>query len=139
MDRTLLKTDLTRDEGLRLRPYQDTVGKLTIGVGRNLDDVGISEAEALVMLEADIDRSVTELNRHLPWLLDRPEPVQRALANMCFNLGWPRLSGFRNMLAALEAGAYDRAAGEALDSRWARQVGARAQRIAALIRTGEAA
>ena len=139
MDRGMLTTDLVRDEGMRLNPYTDTVGKVTIGVGRNLDDVGISEAEALRMLDADIDRSTAELKRNLPWLFERPEPVQRALVNMCFNLGWPRLSGFRNMLAALEAEDYPRAAAEALDSRWARQVGARAGRIAALIREGAAA
>lgn len=143
MDRGMLKTDLVRDlvrdEGMRLKPYTDTVGKVTIGVGRNLDDVGISETEALDMLDADIDRSIEDLERNLPWLFERPEPVQRALVNMCFNLGWPRLSGFRNMLAALEAGDYDRAAAEALDSRWARQVGARAERIAALFREGAVA
>ena len=143
MDRGMLKTDLVRDlvrdEGMRLKPYTDTVGKVTIGVGRNLDDVGISEDEALAMLDADIDRSMADLDRTLPWLFERPEPVRRALVNMCFNLGWPRLSGFRNMLDALEAGDYDRAAAEALDSRWARQVGARAERIAALFREGAVA
>ncbi len=139
MLKTDLVRDLVRDEGMRLKPYTDTVGKVTIGVGRNLDDVGISEAEALAMLDADIDRSMADLDRTLPWLFERPEPVQRALVNMCFNLGWPRLSGFRNMLAALEAGDYDRAAAEALDSRWARQVGARAERIAALFREGAVA
>jgi len=139
MLKTDLVRDLVRDEGMRLKPYTDTVGKVTIGVGRNLDDVGISETEALDMLDADIDRSIEDLERNLPWLFERPEPVQRALVNMCFNLGWPRLSGFRNMLAALEAGDYDRAAAEALDSRWARQVGARAERIAALFREGAVA
>jgi len=139
MDRGMLKTELVRDEGMRLKPYTDTVGKVTIGVGRNLDDVGISETEALDMLDADIDRSIEDLERNLPWLFERPEPVQRALVNMCFNLGWPRLSGFRKMLAALEAGDYDTAAAEALDSRWARQVGARAERIAALFREGAVA
>ena len=139
MLKTDLVRDLVRDEGMRLKPYTDTVGKVTIGVGRNLDDVGISEDEALAMLDADIDRSIADLDRTLPWLFERPEPVQRALVNMCFNLGWPRLSGFRNMLDALEAGDYDRAAAEALDSRWARQVGARAERIAALFREGAVA
>jgi len=135
IDRGLMKTDLVRDEGMRLHPYTDTVGKVTIGVGRNLDDVGISETEALAMLDADIDRSIEDLERNLPWLFERPEPVQRALVNMCFNLGWPRLSSFRKMLTALELNEYDRAAAEALNSRWARQVGARADRIAELIRT----
>lgn len=136
MDRGLLKTDLVRDEGMKLLPYTDTVGKVTIGVGRNLDDVGISETEALALLDADIDRAIEDLRRNVPWIFDRPEPVQRALVNMCFNLGWPRLSGFKKMWAHLELNEYDRAAAEALNSKWARQVGARARRLADLIREG---
>ena len=130
-----LLADLKRDEGRRLKPYRDSVGKLTIGWGRNLDDVGISEAEAEAMLEADIAVAEHELDRVLPWWRELPEPAQRALANMAFNLGMPRLLGFRRMLAALGARDFETAAAESLDSKWARQVGDRAQRIAALYRT----
>lgn len=133
-DRGALKTDLVRDEGMRLHPYRDTAGKLTVGVGRNLDDVGISETEALAMLDTDIDGAAADLDRNLPWLAGKPEPVRRALVNMCFNMGWPRLATFRRMLTALEMNEFDVAAIEALDSRWANQVGDRARRIAALIR-----
>ena len=136
MDRGLLKTDLVRDEGMKLLPYTDTVGKVTIGVGRNLDDVGISDTESLALLDADIDRAIEDLRRNVPWIFDRAEPVQRALVNMCFNLGWPRLSGFKKMWAHLELNEYDRAAAEALNSKWARQVGVRARRLADLIREG---
>ncbi len=132
-----IETDLIRDEGLRLKPYTDTVGKLTIGVGRNLDDVGISDAEARHLLRNDIMAAVRDLDRNIPWWRDLSEGRQRALLNMCFNMGWPTLSAFRKMLAALRTGDYDTAAAEALDSRWARQVGQRADRIAAaLIREG---
>lgn len=129
-----LKADLIRDEDLRLKPYRCTAGKLSIGVGRNLDDVGISEHEALMMLGNDIQWVIEDLDRNAPWWRRMPEPAQRALANMAYNLGWPKLSAFRNMLAALQAGNYETAADEALDSKWARQVGARADRIAALYR-----
>lgn len=134
MDRAKLIDDLTRDEGLRLKPYRDTVGKLTIGIGRNLDDVGITIDEAVVLLHGDIDRAVVDLDRALPWWRALDEPSARALANMAFNLGLPRLLGFRRMLAALERGDHASAAAEALNSQWADQVGSRAHRIAALIR-----
>ena len=133
-DRARLRAELVRDEGLRLRPYRCTAGALTIGVGRNLDDRGISRAEALAMLDADLAAVEGELDRRAPWWRGLPAPARRGLANMAFNLGWPRLSGFRRMLAALEAGEWDRAADEALDSRWAAQVGDRARRVAGMFR-----
>ncbi|MEQ9447682.1 MAG: lysozyme [Rhodospirillaceae bacterium] len=117
---------------MMLRAYRDPVGKLTIGVGRNIEDLGITEAEAFFLLAGDIRRVEGELDANTPWWRALPEAAQRGLANMCFNLGWPRLSGFQKMLAALEAGEFNRAAAEALHSRWARQVGARARRIADL-------
>lgn len=132
MNVELTRADLERDEGLRLKPYRDSIGKLTIGVGRNLDDKGISKEEAREMLETDIWDAVKDLDRNIPWWKDTPEPQQRGLINMCFNLGWPRLSKFTKMLDALKAGDGEKAAVEALDSNWAKQVGARAERIAKL-------
>ena len=129
-----VEQDLIRDEGMVLRPYSDSVGKMTIGIGRNLDDRGITEAEARYLARSDILGAVADLDRNVPWWRGLAEPRQRALVNMCFNVGWPRLSSFARMWAALEAGDYETAADEALDSKWARQVGARAERIAALIR-----
>lgn len=137
MRRADLRYDLIRDEGLRLLPYPDSVGKLTIGVGRNIEDRGITRDEAMYMLDTDIDAVVYELDRKFPWWRDLNEPRQRALANMAFNLGLPTLSGFAKMLQALKTQDYDRAADEALDSRWAKQVGQRARRIADTFRTGE--
>ena len=135
MQANVLKADLLRDEGLRLRMYKDTVGKWSIGVGRNLTDNGISTAEADVMLDNDVADVIQELDRNTPWWRAMPEPAQRALANMLFNMGWPRLSGFKMMLGALEAGDYGAAADHCLDSKWAGQVGRRATRIATLFRT----
>lgn len=131
-----MKDELRRDEGERLRPYRCTAGKLTIGVGRNLDDLGISREESGYLLENDIGRVMAELDRAVPWWRDLSEVRQRALVNMGFNLGVPRLALFKRMLAALHAGDYAGAATEALSSAWATQVGARAQRIAAMFREG---
>lgn len=130
-----LLADLERDEGKRNNPYLDTEGHLTIGIGRNLDALGVSDDEIELMLMNDLKWVVHALDSNLSWWRDMPEPHQRALANMCFNLGYPRLSGFKKMLAALQAGNGEDAATEALDSRWANQVGARAERIADLYRS----
>lgn len=131
-----LISDLVRDEGEKLKPYTDSVGKLTIGVGRNLDDVGISQSESRTMLENDIGKVCADLDRNIPEWRTWSEPRQRAIANMCFNLGWPRLSGFKDMLANMKAGNWQLAALDALDSKWAQQVGNRAVRIAAMLKEG---
>ncbi len=130
LDITQLKSDLKRDEGTRLKLYKDTAGKASIGTGRNLDDVGISPAEADLMLNNDIEGVIQTLDKAFPWWKTLSETRQRALANMCFNTGFSKLLGFRNMLDALKAGDWNRASQEALNSEWAGQVGDRAQRIA---------
>lgn len=135
--KALLRDELTRDEGLRLKPYRCTAGKLSIGVGRNLDDVGISKSEALAMLDADIERTAAELDRRLPWWRHLDEVRQRVVLNMAFNLGVSGLIGFRRTLAAISAGKFEDAASEMLRSKWAEQVGERAQRLAAMMARGE--
>lgn len=128
--------DLIRDESMVLKPYRDSVGKLTIGVGRNLEDVGITENEATYLLTNDLASVERDLDRNASWWRAMSVNRQRALANMCFNLGWPRLREFRMMLSALESEDWEAAAEEALNSKWAKQVGERAHRIADLIRGG---
>jgi len=132
----VLKHDLKRDEGVRLRPYLCTAGKQTIGVGRNLEDLGITAAEADYLLENDIGRTLSELDQALPWWRDLSGARQEALINMAFNMGVSRLCGFHKMLKALQKGAYEQAAAEALHSRWAHQVGDRAGRIAQKLAEG---
>ena len=129
-----LTQDLLRDENLKLKPYRDTVGKLTIGVGRNIDDNGITEEEALFLLKNDIRRSESDLDRNASWWRGLPDDAQRGLVNMAFNIGWPRLAKFDRMLMALKFGRFNTAADEALDSQWAKQVKGRAERIADLYR-----
>ena len=136
MDIAKLKAELTRDEGYRKLPYKDTVGKLTIGVGRNLDDVGLSAPEIDILLTNDIKRVVGELSAAFEWFGGLSDARQRVLANMCFNLGIARLRGFKKMLAAMQAGDVETAAKEMLDSTWAKQVGARATRLADMWRVG---
>jgi lysozyme len=127
---------LVRDEGLRLKPYKDSVGKLTIGIGRNLDDVGISHDEALMLLQSDIDRASAWVRSTFPWSINLDEVRQAALVNMAFNLG-SRVDGFVQFIAKLRAGDYEGAAHEMLNSLWAKQVGPRADRISQQIRTGQ--
>jgi lysozyme len=131
-----LLTQLHRDEGLRLKPYRDQVGKLTIGVGRNLDDVGISEQEADLLLANDIHAATVSLESAFPWTAGLDEVRKGALLNMTFNMGIHGLSEFRDFLNKMQAGDFRAAAGAMLDSLWARQVGARAERLSIQIETG---
>jgi lysozyme len=138
-NRSLLQTELKRDEGLRLKAYLCTAGKLTIGHGHtscvNLGDV-CTAAQAAAWLDQDIDIAAAGLDRALPWWRKLSDGRQRSLINMCFNIGLTRLLGFKRMLYALQVGNYEGAAIEALNSKWAGQVGDRATRIADLLREG---
>ncbi len=136
MNMNTLLHSIKQAEGLRLKPYRCTEDKLTIGYGRNLEDVGLSSIEAEYLLENDIGQSMIDLDNALPWWRDLSDIRQEALVEMCFNMGLPTLLEFENMLAALETGQYAKASEEALDSKWARQVGDRALRIANMIREG---
>lgn len=136
MSDAVLEAMLLRHEGLRLKPYRDSVGKLTLGVGRNLDDVGISRDEALVLLRNDVARTQAALDAALPWR-GGLDPVRgRVLVDMAFNLGVAGLLGFPDTLAAVRAGRFAQAAEHMLASRWAGQVRARALELAAMMRTG---
>ena len=128
-----LREQLERDEGLRLKPYRDSVGKLTIGYGRNLDDRGITKDEAALLLAHDLADAWNDVENAFPWSRHLSEPRMGVLVNMCF-MGIGRLRGFVKMLAAMEAGDWEAAAREMLDSKYARQVGARADRLAQQVR-----
>lgn len=131
-----LKYQLRRHEGYRRFPYEDTVGKLTVGIGRNLDDVGISEQEAQFLLENDI-RKCAQRCAQWTWWGGLDFTRQCVLLNMCFNLGWAGLNKFPKTLKAVREGNYAEAAREMLDSTWAHQVGQRAIELAEQMRTGE--
>tara|TARA_R110000868_G_scaffold95522_3_gene262644 strand:+ start:8295 stop:8708 length:414 start_codon:yes stop_codon:yes gene_type:complete len=129
-----LRSDLQRDEGLKLKPYLCPAGKLSLGYGRNLDDVGITQDEAMAMLDNDIDRVNAQLAKALPWLETKSPDVQRAIANMTFQMGIGALLKFKKMLAALQARDYNAARREALDSAWAKQTPQRAKRVTDLFK-----
>ena len=130
------RKQLEKHEGLRLKPYRDTVGKLTIGIGRNLDDKGITRDEALFMLRTDIAECLADL-KTFPWFKGLNEVRQRVVLDMRFNLGPKGFRGFVGTLAAIEAGDYAGAATRMLASKWATQVKGRADTLADMMRTGE--
>lgn len=145
-DAEKFRADLVVSEGLRLRLYTDTVGKRSIGIGRNLDDVGISEDEAWYLAENDIRRAERDLDRYLPWWRSLGDVRMRVMLDMAFNMGigWPAepgrpgkgLRSFVNTLEAIRTGRYDDAADGMLASKWAGQVKGRAVRLAHMMRTG---
>ena len=133
-----IKDQLVRHEGLRLKPYRCTAGKLTIGIGRNLEDRGISQKEAYAMLERDILDFEQQLFNEIPEVYNKLDEVrQSVLLNMCFNLGIKGLLEFKNTLAFIDAGDWERAANGMLASKWAKQVGMRAIELSELMRKGK--
>jgi lysozyme len=156
-NRAKLESELVRDEGERLAVYRCTAGKLTIGVGRNLDDVGIRPIEvkthglsvkgcidrgitreqSRAMLANDIEGCAEDLDRRLPWWRNLSDARQRVLLNMCFNLGIKGLLGFKNTLAMVERGDFAGASRGMAASKWHDQVGKRAQRLEAMMLSGK--
>ena len=119
---------LKRHEGLKLKPYLCTAGKLTIGYGRNLEDKGINKSEAEEMLLRDICE--VEERLFAAGLLDGQNDARKAvLINMAFQLGFNGLLGFKNMLEAVRRHEYELAGKEMLDSRWAMQTPTRAKEL----------
>ena len=129
-------TQLRFHEGVKNQVYKDHLGIETIGVGRNLKDRGLSDDEVDMLLANDIAIVEEELDKQLPWWRDLSEVRQRAIADLVFNMGMPRLHGFVKTLDALQRRDYQTAADELLNSKYANQVGARAIRIAEMIRSG---
>tara|TARA_R110002020_G_scaffold336531_1_gene551968 strand:- start:64 stop:477 length:414 start_codon:yes stop_codon:yes gene_type:complete len=131
----IAKASLRAHEGLRLKAYQCTADKTTIGYGRNLDDKGISTEEAELFLDSDIGECIQDLATFPYWngLTDRR---QAALIDLRFCLGGGGYRKFLKMGAALEAGDYSEAADQILDSRFAQQTGSRASDLALMIEEG---
>ena len=128
---------LKRHEGIRLKPYKCTSNKLSIGIGRNLEDIGITEKEAEMLLLNDIEEAKKQLLHHMPWTQQLDEVRFSAILNFVFNVGIGTALKFVNAMAQLKDENYDMAAQELLDSRWAKQVGNRAKEVAEQLRTGE--
>ena len=153
-----LLQELVKHGGLRLQVYQDTLGIDTIGIGRNLKDRGISkeeldeldiptidhvyeygitEADAMLLAENDVQIVEEELLRAHPCVEDLDAVRQLVLVDMAFNLGVPRLCKFKKMWAAIHENKFDLAAKEMLDSRWANQVKSRSTKLAHAMHHGE--
>jgi len=133
-----LVRQLRRHEGVRSHAYKCSANMITVGVGRNIDPnggIGLSDDEIDYLLKNDIERCRQELDT-LSWFADLDPVRQDALINLCFNLGFTRLLGFKNAMSAMAVGDYDTAADEFLDSRWAIQVGMRAIEVTDMIRSG---
>lgn len=146
-----LVLELRRDEGVRYSPYNDSRGFMTIGVGHNMQAsplpdgwvFPLDDSQVDVLLESDLMSVYSDLDNALPWWEDLNDVRQRVLANMTFNLGLPKLLGFKNTLAAMRQGRYADAANGMLNSAWATQVGigtqanpGRALRLANMMRNG---
>lgn len=133
-----IKQRIRLDEAVKLKPYKCIAEKLTIGIGRNLTDRGISPEEAEFLFENDLElaekESIAWLGFNCWTILN--EQRRGVVINMMFNLGAPRLAKFKKFKAALLAYDYQEAAVEMLDSKWARQVGERSQRLAEMMRSG---
>jgi lysozyme len=156
-NRQALIDQLILHEGMVLKVYQDHLGIDTIGVGRNLEDRGITDGELAFMnvLRAEIyEQGITETHarfllsndidiveeelRNAHECIERLDDVRiRILLDMAFIMGVPRLCKFKNMWAGIHDGDYVRASAEMLDSRWATQVGQRATRLSEAMKTGE--
>ena len=130
-----LKAHLIAREGLRLKPYKCPQGKLTLGVGRNIEDNGITTEEAMYLLTNDIHNTIEELENVFEDFPDLPVNAQLVLADMCFNLGLPTLLEFKKMLKAIEEEKWEEAGKQVLDSRYAKLVGERATYNAHLLET----
>jgi lysozyme len=143
VDLTKLTASIQQSEGTgptqngRLLPYHDSLGVLTIGYGRNLQD-GISQSEANFLLSNDIAISVQEAQAQ-PWFAaaEQSEPRLRALCEVLFELGLAKFNGFHNAVSALNRADWATASSEFLNSLWHEQVGKRAERLCAMILTGE--
>ena len=130
-----LVKSVKRHEGLRLKAYQDSVGVWTIGYGRNLQTLEISTQDAEKWLKEDLITHAKEVLA-LPEVDGLTQNRKDVLIEMCFNLGLSRLLKFRKMWAAVRRDAPILAASEMLDSKWAKQVGVRADRLAEKYRRG---
>ena len=142
-----LLAQLKIDEGIEEYMYDDITGRRvttrlpsgghhTIGVGFNLLTEPMPEAVMDLWLRILVERVIKELDKSKPVWRRHNSLRQEVLANMCYNLGLPKLLEFRRMWAALSVGNYEQAADEMLDSAWAIQVGARARRLAQIMRDG---
>jgi lysozyme len=140
-----MRYELTRqligDEGRKRCVYKDHLGFATIGIGRLVDDrkpgAGLRDSEMELMLRNDIDDRIDALTRALPWFQDLDDVRKGVLLNMSFQLGVAGLLGFTTSLRLIREGNYRAAADQLMQSKWATQTPARAERMARQMETGQ--
>jgi len=131
---------LKRHEGVESHAYECSENKITVGVGRCIDQkggIGLSDDEIDYLLQNDIERVIKELSSEYSWFNSLDDVRKDAIVDISFNLGQTRLRLFKRALAAMDSGDYKEAATEFLDSRWAKQVGGRALELTDMISSGE--
>ena len=139
MDLAKLREQLKIDEGVRYEVYDDHLGYKTFGIGhlvKTTDEeygapVGtpVSEDRVNSVFDEDVETYINESKKVFSNLEDMPQEVQQVIVNMCFNMGAPRLSQFKKFIKAIQDEDWATASVEMLDSRWANQVGSRADRL----------
>ena len=135
-----LKQQLIRDEGSVSHAYEDSLGFLTIGVGRLIDSRrggGLAPDEIEYLLTNDVIEKSRQVLAALPWTTKLSEPRFAVLVNMAFQMGIGGLLKFKRMLGSIENGQYKEASMEMLDSLWAQQTPERAKRLSKQMETGE--
>ena len=133
-----LSKQLRFHEGVEHTVYKDHLGIETIGVGRNLVDRGLLDSEIDILLTNDVEIVEEDLDRNLPIWRSLDDVRQRCLIDLVFNMGISRFLLFRNTIALIKQQDWEGASKELLDSKYAEQVGARAVRIAEMLKTGQA-
>lgn len=132
----ILRDQIKLHEGARNRPYTDTRGKITIGIGRNLTDCGISDEEREFLYTNDLKKAIHDVELYYPWVGKLSINRQMVVVEMCFNLGIEKLRSFHNTMLAIAHMDFELAAEEMLESLWATQVGQRAKDLATQMRHG---
>lgn len=134
-----LKWQLTKHEGERLQMYADSKGILTIGIGHNLEERGISPAVCALMFQEDIAESIEDAETAFPWYRDLNEPRQAVIVDLIFNMGLPRFLGFKKTIRFIENELYHSASEELKDSKWCREDvhHSRSDRLSKQLMTGE--
>jgi lysozyme len=130
----LIEKNLVDAEGRESKPYYDTAGKLTIGVGWNLTDIGLPDDIIDVMFVRSIDVATQTAAKVFPSFCKLSPSRQAALVELSFNLGEPSLRTFKKFRAAVDTGNWEVAKNELLNSKWALQVKSRrANRVAEMM------
>ena len=132
----IVTAQLRIDEGTRVKPYKDQFGNITIGVGRNLTAVGLSDDEIEVLLSNDVNHAAVAAATVFPSFPALSDQRKAVLVNMAFNIGQQGLSEFTQFIALVEAQDWNGAADDMIRTRWATEVGPRATRLAQHMRDG---